>query len=81
MIDPDLVDANALAQEGFKMIAKSGVLDAQLERLKERLSFGNADEPDESVVKTVKEFRRQYGIIESLRALGEGYYRENDRES
>jgi hypothetical protein len=75
MFDPDII--NEIAREGFKLIVQSGVLDKQLDRLKERMAFGNPDESDESLVESIKEFRRQYGMIESLRSLGEGYLEEN----
>jgi hypothetical protein len=77
MFDPDII--NEIAREGFKLIVQSGILDKQLDRLKERLAFGNSNEPDESLVESIKEFRRQYGIIESLRSLGEGYNKENEQ--
>lgn len=78
MIDPDLLDSNPIAREGIKLLAASGVLNAQLDRLKVRMAFGDADEADDSLLKAIKEFRKQYGIIESLRSLGEGYSKETE---
>lgn len=77
MFDPDIV--NELAREAFKLLVQSGVLDKQLERLKERIAYGDPDESNESLVVSIKEFRRQYGMIESLRSLGEGYLKENEQ--
>lgn len=72
MIDPDLINQNAMAREGFKLVAMSGILEAQELRLKERLAAGDADEADDSMLKSIREFRRQYGMIATLRSLGEG---------
>jgi hypothetical protein len=76
MFDPDII--NELAREGFKLLVQSGVLDLQLERLKERIAFGDPDESNETLAVSIKEFRRQYGMIESLRSLGEGYLKETE---
>lgn len=77
MFDPDII--NEIAREGFKLLAQSGVLEKQLDRLKERIAYGDPDESNESLVVSIKEFRRQYGMIESLRSLGEGYLKENEQ--
>jgi len=77
MIDPDLI--NELAREGLKLIARSGVLEAQQMRLHERLAFGNPDESADSLVEAIREFRRQNGMIESLRELGGRFLEETEQ--
>ena len=64
--------------EGVKFLAQSGVLKAQLERLKENTLRGSADEKDESIAIKVKEFRRQSGLLLALQELGVSLSKENE---
>jgi hypothetical protein len=71
MFDPDLIDKNAIAREGIKMLHQSGIVQEQIQRLQDRLVTGDADESVESVAAAVKEFRRLYGMYQTLREVGE----------
>jgi hypothetical protein len=78
MIDPDLIDGNLLAQQGLSFLAESGVLRAQQQRLAERVTHGDADEADASLLESIRRFRREARNLESLQELGDNY-REGDK--
>lgn len=78
MFDPDLLERNPVAREGLKLLVQSGIILEQQDALKQRIAFGDPDEVNESVIANIKEFRRRYGMLESLQELGAGYIQEND---
>jgi hypothetical protein len=73
MFDPDILQKYPIAREGLKLIVQSGICDEQIQRLQERISFGDADASDESIVADVRKFRKDYGMVATLRDLGESF--------
>lgn len=79
MFDPELLETNSVAREGLKLLAQSGIIESQQTALKERLAAGNVNETDESILASIREFRRQYGVLESLLELGLGCIKESEK--
>jgi hypothetical protein len=77
MIDPDLI--NPIAKEGFKLLAQSGVFQAQIKRDQERVLSGDADEEPEDIALAVKKLRRRVVIWESLHELGSSFVKESEQ--
>ena len=80
MIDPEILEANALAKRALIMLAESGVLRAQQQALASRVGFGDPDESDESILKNIKRLRRESALLESLQQFGEILKAEGDTQ-
>jgi hypothetical protein len=78
MIDEDIVEnlESGFRQEvqyALAILVQSGVIQLQMDRLKEQLMLGNSSEPVSAVAERVLEFRKNHQALESLEELGSRY--------
>lgn len=71
MIDPDLIESDPLAKQALTMLAQTGILRKQQERLLARIKMGDADASDEEILKEIRQCRRESTLLESLHLFGE----------
>lgn len=76
MVDSDLIEANPLALTAIRMLAQSGVLIEQMQRMREQILSGDGDESTSTLLPKIKEFRRTTGMLQTLQELGESYSEE-----
>lgn len=80
MVDEDKIKDNALAREGLKMLAQSGVLREIIADSEANLISGDSDEEERSLVRRIREHRRFVGVVLTLQELGESFLEENSDE-
>lgn len=86
MIDSTIIDALPIElQTEVKMslarLAATQVFKLQSEELIRRLAHGAFDDSDESLVREIRDTRRELAALQSLQTIGERYKKELDNEN
>lgn len=71
MVDFDLLESHLLARQAMVLLMESGVLEEMRTRLLERVANGDTDESDETLLRTIRAYRVNLSIVNSLIDTGQ----------
>ena len=81
MVNFDLIEQNALGRQAIVLLIESGVLLEMKQELLVGLASGDSAEPEEAMLKRIREYRNDLTIVESLIDLGERIKRKQENEN
>lgn len=80
MVDEEKIRSNALAREGIKLLAQSGVLTELMGDSLASLVSGDSNEDEQELVSKIREYRRNAGVLLTFQEIGESLIEEGESE-